>query len=67
MRKETRIYNGEMTVSSINGVGKTGIFTCKRMKLDHFLIPWDSHMQKNEAGSLSYTHIQKLTKKELKT
>ena len=24
MTKETRIYNGEMTASSINGAGKTG-------------------------------------------
>ena len=33
--KEARIYNGEKTVSSISGAGKTGAATCKRMKLEH--------------------------------
>ena len=37
MTKEARIYNGEKTVSSINGAGKT---TCKRMKLEHYLTPY---------------------------
>ena len=39
LTKEARIYNGAKIASSINGAGKTGQFTCKRMKLKHFLIP----------------------------
>ena len=39
LTKEARIYNGEKTVSSINGVGKTGQLHIKRMKLEHFLTP----------------------------
>ena len=37
MTQEARIYKGAKIVSSINGVGKTGA-TCKRMKLEYFLI-----------------------------
>ena len=40
MTKETRIYNGEKTVSSISGAGKTGQLQCKRMKLEHSLTPY---------------------------
>ena len=36
MIKEARTYDGEKTVSSINGAGKTTA-TCKRMKLEHSL------------------------------
>ena len=39
MIKETRIYNGEKTVSSMSGVGKNWTTTCKRMNLEHFLSP----------------------------
>ena len=35
MIKEARTYDGEKTVSSISGAGKTG----QRMKLEHILIP----------------------------
>ena len=35
MTKEARIYNGERTVFSISGDGKTEQFTCKTMKLEH--------------------------------
>ena len=35
MTKKARIYNGEEIASPINGTGKT----CKRIKLDYFLIP----------------------------
>ena len=35
MTKETRIYNGERTASSIIGVGETPIY--KRIKPDYFL------------------------------
>ena len=39
--KEVRIYNGAKTASSISGAGKTGqLHVCKRMKLEHFLIPY---------------------------
>ena len=37
LTKESRIYNGEKTASSITGAGKT---TRKRMKLEHFLTPY---------------------------
>ena len=39
LTKETRIYNGAKTASSINSAGKTTA-TCKRMKLEHFLTPY---------------------------
>ena len=37
MAREPRTYNGERTVSSVNGVGKTGQPSCKIIKLDHCL------------------------------
>ena len=40
MTKNAEIYNGEKTVSSISGAGKTGQLTCKRMKLEHSLTPY---------------------------
>ena len=39
---ESRIYHGEMTVSSVNGSGKTRV-TCKRMKLDDYLTPYSKN------------------------
>ena len=38
MTKEARLYNGENTVSSISGAGKTGQL-CKRI-LEHSLTPY---------------------------
>ena len=38
MTNEARTYNGEKTVSSMSGAGKTTA-TCKRMKLKHSLTP----------------------------
>ena len=40
MTKEARIYNGEKTVSSISGTGENWTATCKRIKLEHSLIPY---------------------------
>ena len=40
LTKETRIYNGTKTASSINGAGKTGQLHVKRMKLEHLLKPY---------------------------
>ena len=40
MTKEARIYNVEKTVSSVSGGEVIGIFTCKRIKLEHFLTPY---------------------------
>ena len=37
LTKEARIYNGAKTASSINGARKA---VCKRMKSEHFLIPY---------------------------
>ena len=37
--KEARIYNGGKIASLIIGAGKTGQLPCKRMKLEHFLMP----------------------------
>ena len=39
MTKEARVYNGEKTVSSISGAGKTGQLHV-RVKLEHFLTPY---------------------------
>ena len=39
MTKEARIYNGEKTVSSVSGAGKTGQLHGNRMKLEHSLTP----------------------------
>lgn len=38
--KQHRTHNGERTLSSINGVGKTGQLHAKKMKLDHCLTPY---------------------------
>ena len=40
MTKEARIYNGEKTVSSISGAGKTGQLHVKELKLEHSLTPY---------------------------
>ena len=40
LTKEAKIYNGAKTASSINGAVKTWTAICKRMKLEHFLIPF---------------------------
>ena len=41
LTKEAQIYNGEKTITSINGVGKTGqLGVCKRRKWEHFLIAY---------------------------
>ena len=41
LTKKTYMYNGEKTVSSISGIGwENWSTTCKRMKLEHFLIPY---------------------------
>ena len=40
MTKETRIYNGQKTASSVSGAGKTGqLQKEKKMMLDHSLTP----------------------------
>ena len=36
---EASVYNGEKTVSSISGAGRTGQTTCKK-KLEHSLTPY---------------------------
>ena len=40
MTKETRTYNGEKTVSSTSGAGKTGQLACKTMRLECFFTPY---------------------------
>ena len=41
LTKDTRIYSGAKTASSINGAGKTGqLATCEIMKLEHFPISY---------------------------
>ena len=40
MMKQARLYNGEKTVSSINGAWKTGLLHVKKMKLEHSLTPY---------------------------
>lgn len=40
MTEEEKTHNGERTVSSISGVGKSGTATFKQMKLDYYLTPY---------------------------
>ena len=40
MTKEPSIYTGDKLVSSVNGVGEIGEPHAKRMKLDHYPIPY---------------------------
>ena len=40
LTKEARIYNRAKIVSSISGASTTGQAICKRMKLEHFLMPY---------------------------
>ena len=41
LANEARIHNRAKTDSSISGAGKTGqLLVCKRIKLEHFLIPY---------------------------
>ena len=40
MRKKTRIYNEEKTISSINATDKTGQLLHTRVKLEHSKIPY---------------------------
>ena len=46
LTKEATAYNAVKTVSSINGVGRTGPVHAKKMKLDHHLIPYITHFIK---------------------
>jgi len=48
LTKEARIYNGEKTVSSINGAGKAREHCIKKIKLVHFLTQFN-------IGFLSYS------------
>ena len=50
LTKEARIYNGLKTISLTSDTGKTG-HPLKRMKLDHFLIPYT---QKTQNGYCFY-------------
>ena len=40
LTKEAKIYSGEKTISLSSGAGKTGQPPVKKMKLEHFLIPY---------------------------
>ena len=44
--KEARIYNGLKTTSLTSGAGKTGQPLIKKMKLEHFLIPFTKNKLK---------------------
>ena len=39
LTKEAKTYNGEKTISVTSGAWKSGT-SCKRMKLEHFLMPY---------------------------
>ena len=40
LTRAARTQNEERIAYTINGIGKTGKPTCKRMKVDHYLIPY---------------------------
>ena len=40
MTKKAKIYNGEKTAFSINGVGKNWTNTCEIINLDYFVTPY---------------------------
>ena len=40
LTKRARICNGAKTIFSLNGAGNTGQLHVKKMKLEHFLIPY---------------------------
>ena len=40
LTKEARIHNGEKTISLTSGAGETGQPLVKKLKLEHFLIPY---------------------------
>ena len=40
LTRAARTQNEERKEYTINGIGKTGRPTCKRMKVDHYLIPY---------------------------
>ena len=46
LTKRAKIYNGEKTVSSTNGAGKTGQLCLKIMKLVHFLTSYTKNKVK---------------------
>ena len=47
---EARIYSGEKTIYSINGAGKTGPATCRRMKSEYSLTPNTVHKNQLKMG-----------------
>ena len=40
LTKEEKVYNGQKTVSSTRGAGKTGPLSVKKKILEHFLTPY---------------------------
>ena len=46
LTKEAKIYNGEKTISFNNWCWVSQSTTCKRVKLEHFLIPYTKRKSK---------------------
>ena len=46
MTKEMRLYNGGNVISSTKAAGKTGQLHVKKMKLEHYLTPYQKKKKK---------------------
>ena len=64
---ETRIYNGEKTVSSISGARNTGELQVKRMKLEHSLKPYtlqNSCLENSMDRGAWWATVHRVTKRQ---